>query len=104
MNKYENKYEKMLKNAGTIQHYSNIIYGDDYINDPEDYPFFWRDEEGSWWLAYHEENGRWADIDCPFWVVKFFIKGRTLRGGLASPMARRLAWNAINDLPIMPKF
>lgn len=102
------KYEKMLKNAGVIQYYLNIIDGDEWA-EKDIFPFFWYDNDNdTWWLAYHEESGDWTACGCPFWVVKFFVKGRKLRSSLASPMARYYGWRALetckSGIPRMPKF
>lgn len=77
----------MLDNAGEIQHYANILFDDEnnYIIKESD----------GWTLWYYYEGYGMMDMAIPEKIAKFFIKGRTLRSGLASPMARRLAWRAL---------
>ena len=91
------KYLNMLRNAGIIQWHANILFDEEFVHDESDLHYFWTDGE-KWWLAYHDENGHWTDCECSFWVVKFFIKGRKLRGGLATPMARYYGWKAIRKM------
>lgn len=82
-------YKKMLENAGTIQYLFNIITDC---------------ETEEWWFTFTENESHFhfytaetypCDWVYPKWVGKFFVKGRVLRSGLATPMARRSAWRAL---------
>lgn len=84
--------EQMLKNAGVIQYFMNIIAN--------------RQDDENVWLErygveceyeltvgeYYESSQKWQ---LEPWIFRFLIKQRNLHSGLATPMARRLAWKAL---------
>ena len=99
-----------LENAGTLQYYFNMIQCVE-------------EEDGFWELYVQKEtiggrrNKKYAgtyriyaqfcheqfgltqyDEEIPKWVYKFLIKGRKLRSGLGSPMARYYGWRALERM------
>ena len=84
-------YKQMLDNAGTIQYISNIIQSCEELNG--EWMFTFEGNESHFRFYTSETEG--CDWTYPKWVGKFFIKGRELRSGLATPMARRSAWRAL---------
>ena len=81
----------MLENAGMIQFLKNII------DSSERYSL---EKCGEEYYLFYE-----ATLDCGSsyqgyqildkWIYLFFLKGRSLRSGLATPMVRFYGWKAI---------
>lgn len=95
----KNAYIKMLENAGLVQHLCNCIE-----NCEEDECEWEIEIKDRTYFTYQEftclsrDDWTWQTIVFPKWLGKFFIKGRELKSGLATPMARRSAWRALERM------
>lgn len=92
MEKKKSIYIKMLENAGLIQYLYNIITD----SETEECCFTFTENESHFHFYTSETCS--CDWVYPKWVGKFFTKGRVLRSGLATPMARRCAWRAVGRM------
>lgn len=95
--KTKEKYERMLNNASDIQYILNLAEGFDYewnyalLNEP----FISHNKVvAPYTLQYVGQNG-WEFYPLKKWEYKFLLKGRLLRAGLATPMARYYGYKAI---------
>lgn len=84
------KYEQMLANASEIQHYMNILEASEYCE-----VIHTMDKGYQIYFLLPESNIGASWIDVPEKVGKFLAKGRKLRSGLASPMARYYGYRAL---------
>lgn len=77
-----NKYKKMLENASTIQYYKNVLdsCNDSYISCID----------GMYYIVCSNYN-----YILPKQTALFLLKGRKLKGGLATPMQRYYAYRAL---------
>lgn len=93
--------KKALNNAGEIQNAMNVISS---LADSEDdfygnYSRIGRDKNNkviiicSFYDSYFDV---YRDVELPHSTSLFILKGRNLKSGLSSPMARYYAWNYIN--------
>lgn len=100
----ENKLEilkKALNNAGEIQNAVNII--NSLANNEDDfygnYSRIERDKNNkviiicSFYDSYFDV---YRDVELPHSTSMFILKGRSLNGGLSTPMGRYHAWNYIS--------
>lgn len=87
------KYKYMLENAGRIQYLENLITSYD---GSWDFQLDYYPEENEYYLLYANDDGRWTLHQLEEWEFKFLLKGRKLRSGLSTPMARYYGWKAIN--------
>ena len=94
MSKNNNKFQRMLENTGMIQFFKNIINSSEWYS---------LEKCGDEYVLYYEstlddgENYQgYQTLDK--WIYLFFLKGRSLRGGLATPMARFYGWKAVNKM------
>ena len=92
MEKKKSIYIKMLENAGLIQYLYNIITD----VETEEWCFTFTENESHFHFYTAETCS--CDWVYPKWVGKFFVKGRVLRSGLATPMGRRYAWRAVGRM------
>ena len=88
------KYKQILKNA------SEITYYQDVFNDLEDVSFI-QGRHDKWLITGYDMDGYLFAITIPYKVVKFLIKGRQLKCGLATPMARYYAYKALQRKEMM---
>lgn len=82
---------KILKNAGEIQYDMNIF------NSCEDY--YISREDGKVYIMctfYNDFLEKYEYVPLAYSSSMFILKGRNLKSGLSSPMARYHAWNYIN--------
>lgn len=93
-------FKKMLENAGRIQHIKNILqtcveWDGEYelVSDKRIYGTF-----GFFYRIPEENNGEWQLLELDDWEFKFLIKNREFKSGLATPMARRSAWRALERM------
>lgn len=93
--------KKALNNAGEIQNAMNVINS---LADSEDdfygnYSRIGRDKNNkviiicSFYDSYFDV---YRDVELPHSTSLFILKGRSLKGGLSTPMGRYHAWNYIN--------
>ena len=93
--------KKALNNAGEIQNAMNLINSlafseDDFYGN---YSRIGRDKNNkviiicSFYDSYFDV---YRDVELPHSTSLFILKGRNLKGGLSTPMARYHAWNYIN--------
>lgn len=94
-----------LKNASAIQYYANVLdsNGENYVTYVHGHVVKTRFHE-RWCEPYYAivchdyEDG--VNIpylhEVPTQVAKFLLSGRTLKGGLATPMARYYAYRVLN--------
>lgn len=82
---------QMLENAGIIQFYLNIIDSSEWFSLKkcgEEYILYYQYtlDDGEIYRGYQILDK---------WIYLFFLKRRSLRSGLATPMARFYGWKAI---------
>lgn len=93
--------KKALNNAGEIENAMNVINSlafneDDFYGN---YSRIGRDKNNkviiicSFYDSYFDV---YRDVELPHSTSLFILKGRNLKGGLSTPMARYHAWNYIN--------
>lgn len=88
--KNENIYKKILSNASEIAYFMNIF------NELEEVVFAYDKRHKKHVMSgFNIEDGSFFAITIPVKVAKFLIKGRDLRSGLATPMARHYAYKAL---------
>ena len=88
--------KKVLKNAGEIQNAMNVINNDDFYGN---YSRIGRDENNKVIIIcyfYDSYFNVYRGVELSHSTSMFILKGRSLKGGLSSPMARYHAWNYIN--------
>lgn len=88
----QRKIKYMLDNAGDIQYYRNILNSSLCAGFKiEDVLYMY--DGFNFWLIGYETDSRGDIIDERYWLIErkialFLLKGRKLRSGLATPMAR----------------
>lgn len=93
--------KKALNNVGEIENAMNVINS---LADSEDgfygnYSRIGRDENNKVIIIcsfYDSHFDVYRDVELPHSTSMFILKGRNLKGGLSTPMARYHAWNYIN--------
>lgn len=93
--------KKALNNAGEIENAMNVINSLAFNEDNfyGNYSRIGRDKNNkviiicSFYDSYFDV---YRDVELPHSTSLFILKGRSLRGGLSTPMARYHAWNYIN--------
>lgn len=91
--------KKMLRNAGEIQYYANILFDNEYN--------YIAKSCGVWVIRHYQEGYGLIDSEIPEKIAKFFIKGRVLRSALATAMARYYGHRAVQRAEgwaFMPRF
>lgn len=89
------KFREMLNNAGEIQRALNIL------NSNKDCKIIIDDNK---FIIYSDvdifegEKYFWRSDEFPRWVGEFILKGRKLRSGLATPMARYYGYRVLDYL------
>lgn len=97
----EKKMKKILGNASEIQHYLNILNGNEH-NDILYVDAYYQKSrrKGKLFVPSHYEMYVWDGnhpyyMDVPKKVALFLIKGRKLSSGISNPMARYYGWKAL---------
>lgn len=93
--------KKALNNAGEIENAMNVINSLAFNEDNfyGNYSRIGRDKNNkviiicSFYDSYFDV---YRDVELPHSTSLFILKGRNLKGGLSTPMARYHAWNYIN--------
>ena len=93
--------KKELNNAGEIENAMNVINSLAFNEDNfyGNYSRIGRDKNNkviiicSFYDSYFDV---YRDVELPHSTSLFILKGRNLKGGLSTPMARYHAWNYIN--------
>lgn len=107
-------FEKMLGNASTIQYFQNIINSSErysfelkendvyelvdgeevFLSHEKHYYLYYEqiDNNGELYQGFQEFEDEWI------WLFWFLLKGRKLKSGLATPMARFYAYKAVDKL------
>jgi len=93
--------KKALNNAGEIENAMNVINSLAFNEDNfyGNYSRIERDKNNkviiicSFYDSYFDV---YRDVELPHSTSLFILKGRNLKGGLSTPMARYHAWNYIN--------
>ena len=114
--KTKKEFKNMLANASTIQYWANVLEGTRvkyYPNGREESfdPYGYYEAKCDpgfrpWyiyphWEYYDTESNRWVDLPTDKEVmaaIRFIIKRRKLKGGLANPMARYYGYRAIEKI------
>lgn len=89
------KFREMLNNASQIQHALNILKTNKdhkMIIDGNKFII------GSGEVIFEGESYFWRTDTFPRWVGEFILKGRKLRSGLATPMARYYGYQVLDYL------
>lgn len=84
--------ERMLQNAGDIQYYTNMLEDEDML-----FEVYRLDGKTHYvFLCFTKENGFVGEMEIPKKIGRFILKGRKLRSGLATPMARFYGYRALS--------
>ena len=107
-------FEKILGNASSIQYFQNIIDSSErysfeinehdvyelvdgeevFLSHEKHYYLCYEqiDNDGELYQGFQEFDEEWL------WLFNFLLKGRKLKSGLATPMARYYAYKAVDKL------